>query len=163
MQSEEYNWTICRNMKTIGLFLGQRDGYTKYLCFLFLWDSREKKWSLYTKDLAKQNGVQNWSEEFLNNSRKVLFPRSACADKAICEGLGAVCWLSKHTQNFFSPCLVRKLRQVFLTSHRLGGYCRASNFWRSCLALKKKRRILLLRLCLTSWGKKIMINLCTLC
>ena len=39
---DEYNWDICGDLKVIGLLLGQQSGYTKYPCFLCMWDSRAK-------------------------------------------------------------------------------------------------------------------------
>ena len=35
----EHNWSICGDLKVIG-FTGMQSGFTKYCCFLCLWDSR---------------------------------------------------------------------------------------------------------------------------
>ena len=37
-----HNWTICVDLKMVNFLLGQQSGYTKYPCFLCLWDSRAK-------------------------------------------------------------------------------------------------------------------------
>ena len=37
---EEHQWDVCRDFKMIGFLLGLQGGYTKYSCFLCLWDSR---------------------------------------------------------------------------------------------------------------------------
>jgi len=39
----KYKWKICADLKVIGILLGLQGGYTKYCCFLCLWDSRAKK------------------------------------------------------------------------------------------------------------------------
>jgi len=36
------NWNICADLKVIALLLGLQLGYTKFLCFLCDWDSRDK-------------------------------------------------------------------------------------------------------------------------
>ena len=36
---EKHKWHICADLKVVGLFLGLQLGYTKYLCFLCLWNS----------------------------------------------------------------------------------------------------------------------------
>ena len=37
----EYKWSICGDLKVIGLFLGMQMGYTKHQCFPCQWDSRD--------------------------------------------------------------------------------------------------------------------------
>ena len=36
----EHNWIICVDLKMVNILLGQQHGYTKFPCFLCLWDSR---------------------------------------------------------------------------------------------------------------------------
>ena len=36
----KYCWNICADFKVIGLLMGMQGGFTKYCCFLCLWDSR---------------------------------------------------------------------------------------------------------------------------
>ena len=36
----EHQWNICGDLKVICMLLGLQQGYTKYMCFLCLWDSR---------------------------------------------------------------------------------------------------------------------------
>ena len=38
----EKNWLICGDLKVLGMLFGQQGGYTKYPCFLCLWDSSVK-------------------------------------------------------------------------------------------------------------------------
>lgn len=37
----KHKWMICGDFKMIGFLLGQQSGFTKYTCFLCLWDSRD--------------------------------------------------------------------------------------------------------------------------
>ena len=37
---EEHQWSICVDLKMVNFLLGQQTGYTKYPCFMCLWDSR---------------------------------------------------------------------------------------------------------------------------
>ncbi|GBN51421.1 hypothetical protein AVEN_180577-1 [Araneus ventricosus] len=39
---QEYHWMVCGDFKMITMQLGQQAGYTKYPCFLCLWDSRPR-------------------------------------------------------------------------------------------------------------------------
>ena len=36
---QEHKWLICGDLKAVGIILGLQGGYTKYPCFLRLWDS----------------------------------------------------------------------------------------------------------------------------
>ena len=38
----QYKWNICPDLKVIALLLGLQLGYTKFPCFLYEWDSRDK-------------------------------------------------------------------------------------------------------------------------
>jgi hypothetical protein len=48
---KEFNWNICGDLKVVALLLGMQLGYTKYMCFLCLWDSR---------DDARHHKQKNW-------------------------------------------------------------------------------------------------------
>ncbi|XP_061443081.1 uncharacterized protein LOC133365351 isoform X1 [Rhineura floridana] len=39
----EHQWSICVDLKMVNFLLGQQSGYTKYPCFICLWDSRAKR------------------------------------------------------------------------------------------------------------------------
>jgi len=38
----EHGWSICVDLKMVNFLLGQQSGYTKYPCFICMWDSRAK-------------------------------------------------------------------------------------------------------------------------
>uniref|UniRef100_UPI003590302A uncharacterized protein isoform X2 n=1 Tax=Myxine glutinosa TaxID=7769 RepID=UPI003590302A len=53
LKYKDHNWMICGDLKVVSMVLGLQGGYTKYPCFLCLWDSRADK----------QHYVQrNWPE-----------------------------------------------------------------------------------------------------
>lgn len=37
-----HNWKICSDLKVVGMLTGMQAGYTKYCCFLCMWDSRAR-------------------------------------------------------------------------------------------------------------------------
>ena len=38
----QHKWVICSDLKVVALLLGMQLGYTKHMCFLCLWDSRDE-------------------------------------------------------------------------------------------------------------------------
>lgn len=63
---EEHNWKVCGDLKVVGLLLGLQSGYTKYCCFLCLWDSRARKdhyikkdWPVRTEYIPNKMNVKN--------------------------------------------------------------------------------------------------------
>ncbi|GFX08255.1 uncharacterized protein TNCV_3267451 [Trichonephila clavipes] len=44
---QDHKWFICVDLKIVNFLLGQQGGYTKFPCFMCLWDSRDKQhhWS----------------------------------------------------------------------------------------------------------------------
>jgi len=38
---EVNGWLVCRDLKVLCMLLGQQAGFTKYPCYLCLWDSRD--------------------------------------------------------------------------------------------------------------------------
>lgn len=43
IQYRTFQWNICGDLKVIGMLMGMQAGFTKYCCFLCLWDSRATK------------------------------------------------------------------------------------------------------------------------
>ena len=41
LEYPKYNWKICSDLKVVSLLLGLQLGYTKHMCFLCLWNSRQ--------------------------------------------------------------------------------------------------------------------------
>jgi len=41
LEYARYNWKICSDLKVVSLLLGLQLGYTKHMCFLCLWNSRQ--------------------------------------------------------------------------------------------------------------------------
>ena len=42
LKYNEHLWQICGDLKMTTILLGQQSGYTKYSCYLCLWNSRDK-------------------------------------------------------------------------------------------------------------------------
>ncbi|GFV38225.1 uncharacterized protein TNCV_4792111 [Trichonephila clavipes] len=42
IKNQDHKWFICVDLKMVNFLLGQQGGYTKFLCFMCLWDSRDK-------------------------------------------------------------------------------------------------------------------------
>ena len=76
-----HNWVICVDLKMINVLLGKQSEYTKYSCFLYLWDNRAN--------------LPLWRElkpGYKNVIADSLFPR----DKIIFPPLDIGLWLMKH-------------------------------------------------------------------
>jgi len=74
----EYNWMICGDLKVICILLGQQSGFTKYPCFLYLWDSRvrQEHWvrDIWPKRENFRVGENNILHVPLVNLSNVLLP-----------------------------------------------------------------------------------------
>lgn len=73
-----YNWKISADLKLIAILLGLQGGYTKYCCFLCLWDSRaraqhykKKVWPKRSNFVPGERNIQNSS---LVDPMNVLLP-----------------------------------------------------------------------------------------
>ncbi|KAI6647416.1 hypothetical protein LOD99_12412 [Oopsacas minuta] len=63
---DEHNWIACVDLKMVNILLGQQSGYTKYPCFLCLWDSRadevhweKKNWPVCQKIVVGEKNIIN--------------------------------------------------------------------------------------------------------
>lgn len=78
LQYKDHNWLICGDLKVIALMLGMQGGYTKYPCFLCLWDSRADKQHYKQRDWPARPhlnpGSHNVLSHALVNPQKVLLP-----------------------------------------------------------------------------------------
>lgn len=54
---EEHQWRICCDLKVVSLLLGLQLGYTKYMCFLCLWDSRDDAHHFRRKDWPRRSSL----------------------------------------------------------------------------------------------------------
>ena len=76
---DEHKWMVCGDLKVLSILLGQQGGYTKYPCFLCLWDSRAKNKHWICEQWPKRNeftvGKKNILNESLVSPDKVLLPR----------------------------------------------------------------------------------------
>ena len=74
----EYQWILCGDLKVIGLLMGMQAGFTKYCCFLCLWDSRTVSPYYKQKDWGSRRtlipGENSLKENPLVDMNKVLLP-----------------------------------------------------------------------------------------
>lgn len=78
LKYDDHDWLICGDLKVVALLLGMQGGYTKFPCFLCLWDSRadhlhyeEQEWPLRDN---LEPGSFNVKTNPLVNPQNVLFP-----------------------------------------------------------------------------------------
>ena len=43
LKYHEHGWIICVDLKMVSFLLDQQKGYTKFRCFLCMWDSRDRE------------------------------------------------------------------------------------------------------------------------
>lgn len=74
----EHNWVICVDLKMVNFLLGQQSGYTKYPCFICLWDSRAKSRHWTAKNWPVRDalvvGERNVINEPLVSREKIILP-----------------------------------------------------------------------------------------
>ena len=74
----EYQWSLCGDLKVIGLLMGMQAGFTKYCCFLCLWDSWAVSQHYKQKDWGSRStfvpGEHSLKENPLVDMNKVLLP-----------------------------------------------------------------------------------------
>ena len=74
----EHQWVICVDLKIVNFQLGQQSGYTKFPCFICLWDSRAKTDHWIKKDWPLRNnmtvGKQNIINTRLVSRDKIILP-----------------------------------------------------------------------------------------
>ncbi|GBP82675.1 hypothetical protein EVAR_60236_1 [Eumeta japonica] len=75
---KEHKWKVCGDLKVIGMLVGLQGGYTKYCCFLCLWDSRAKQHHYVRKEWPVRNeyipGKMNINHELLVDPNNVTLP-----------------------------------------------------------------------------------------
>ena len=78
IKNSKYQWILCGDLKAIGHLMGMQAGFTKYCCFLCLWDSRAVPQQYKQKDFGSRStfdpGEHRLKENPLVNMNKVLLP-----------------------------------------------------------------------------------------
>lgn len=77
LKYKDHGWQVCGDLKILGMLLGQQSGFTKFPCFLCLWDSRDRA-NHWTKKCWPPRelkvGEKNVLHETLVPPHKVLLP-----------------------------------------------------------------------------------------
>lgn len=75
---DEHKWLICGDLKVVGLILGLQSGYTKFPCFMCLWDSRADNLHYVRSKWPTRKGLKPGSHNVLSpplvDSSKILLP-----------------------------------------------------------------------------------------
>jgi hypothetical protein len=78
IEYDQHQWQICADFKVIALVLGMQTGFTKYMCFLCEWDSRDKQQHYYKKVWPPRcqltPGSKNVQHEPLVERSHILLP-----------------------------------------------------------------------------------------
>ena len=78
IRNSEHNWLICADLKVIAILTGFQLGYTKYCCFLCLWDSRARSEHYVRKQwpprLVSHPGQHNIGNISLVPQEKIILP-----------------------------------------------------------------------------------------
>lgn len=75
---DDFKWQICGDLKVIAILMGLQGGFTKYCCFLCLWDSRDRKNHFVKKAWPSRKsytpGEKNVLNDPLVDPKNVLLP-----------------------------------------------------------------------------------------
>lgn len=93
LKYSDHNWIICVDLKMVNFLLGQQKGFTKYPCYLCMWDSRarEKHWTQkeWPERETLEVGMPNIVNEPIVSRDRIIFPPAsyqAWLDEAIRKG-----------------------------------------------------------------------------
>lgn len=75
---DRYKWDVCGDFKMLGFLLGLQGGYTKYSCFLCLWDSRAVDQHYVRREWQVRQDLKPGSHNVINQAlipvEKILLP-----------------------------------------------------------------------------------------
>lgn len=74
----EHQWIICVDLKMVNFLLGQQSGFTKFPCFICLWDSRDRANHWIKKSWPRRNNLIKGDANIINDPlvprSKIVFP-----------------------------------------------------------------------------------------
>lgn len=78
LKYREHNWIICVDLKMVNILLGQQKGFTKFPCYLCMWDSRarnkhwiQKEWPVRQ---TLEAGMPNIVSDPIVSREKIILP-----------------------------------------------------------------------------------------
>ena len=78
LKYHEHNWIICVDLKMVNILLGQQKGFTKFPCYLCMWDSRarnkhwiQKEWPIRE---TLESGMPNIVSDPIVSPEKIILP-----------------------------------------------------------------------------------------
>lgn len=119
---EEHGWSVCSDLKVVGILTGLMKGYPKHSCFLCLWEGRKTE-KHYTKYKWPTRISYQFGRESIEN--KPLVPVSKIILPPLHIKLGLVCSFVKamdkntaafkHLKTIF-PKLTQGIRPIYILS-----------------------------------------------
>ena len=124
LKYDEYGWEVIGDFKMVAFLMGLQGGFTKYPCYLCLWDSRDTKAHYHRRDWPQRTdfsvGRNNVKWEPLVDPQKVLMPPlhiKLGLMKQFVTALDKESAAFKYLQDFF-PKLSEAKVKVCLLDHR---------------------------------------------
>ena len=66
LQHDDLNWHICADLKVVAMLNGLQLGYTKFCCFLCLWNSRAKAEHYVCKDWLIRDKIEQGKHNIMH-------------------------------------------------------------------------------------------------
>ena len=131
----EHQWIICVDLKMACLLLGQQSGYTKYPCFLCLWDSRarQKHWVQKEWPIRKEMNVgdTNITNAPLVDRRRIVSPPLHVKLGLIKQFVKALCKEGncfQYIKAAFSSVSEEKIKEVIFDGPQIRKLIKDPNF-----------------------------------
>ncbi|GBN24687.1 hypothetical protein AVEN_214162-1 [Araneus ventricosus] len=78
IEYSKHSWHICADLKVIAVLVGLQAGYTKFFCFLWQWDRRDRKKALHQEGVVQatvpHTGCEEQREKPIVASEKIHLP-----------------------------------------------------------------------------------------
>ena len=123
---DEFKWKLCGDLKVVALLLGMQVGYTKYCCFLYEWDSRDKKNhyvnKLWPKRTSMTPGEKNVVNPPLLLPEKIYLPPlhiKLGLVKNFLKGIDKICRGFEYVRNKFPNVSDAKIKEGIFTEPQI--------------------------------------------
>lgn len=113
LKYEEYAWPVIGDFKMVGFLLGMQGGYTKYPCYLCLWDSRADALHYNQQSWPKRVAFPLGKHKVKNEHIDITSPLHIKLDLMKQSSRLSSFWA------FSLNCQRLKLKLVFLSVHKL--------------------------------------------
>ena len=135
LKYKEYCWEVIGDFKKVAFLMGLQGGFTKYPCYLSLWDNRDTVAFYLTQDSPQRTefsvGKNNVNWESLLDPRNVLFPSlylKLGLMKPFVRALDKEYPASKHVQDFFPNLSATKFEACVLIGPQINKVMECKEF-----------------------------------